>query len=272
MTYSTMTDPARKGRITAGVASSAREAKERGLRTYFTGNPCPNGHNGHRSVINHTCVDCLRSKTKGLKAHRYNFCEIIRSAKKCRNRKEFRNKFPSTYYSCMKRGLAEIAMSHMPPPKTSRKWRFCSVYNLSRDYENKGEFSKLHSGAASYAIEKGFWNLITNHMRSKTSDFNVAYMWGCQTEDKFLMKFGVTSDRLGDERIDSVSRKSGIPRDFTIMVLCENALKVEKKLKAIGKNFNIPDVNGGTEFRILSRDELTMAYVEMYQSASRRKV
>lgn len=41
---------------------SLQEAKERGLRWYFTGQPCPHGHTGKRNVSNRECRPCVDAK------------------------------------------------------------------------------------------------------------------------------------------------------------------------------------------------------------------
>ena len=40
------------------------EAKNAGLRHYFTGNPCPKGHVSKRYVSGGHCFDCIKEKTK----------------------------------------------------------------------------------------------------------------------------------------------------------------------------------------------------------------
>lgn len=37
-----------------------KEARERGLSKYFTGEPCKNGHHNYRYTQSGTCVDCVR--------------------------------------------------------------------------------------------------------------------------------------------------------------------------------------------------------------------
>lgn len=43
---------------------SREEAKSLGLRHYFTGGPCKNGHIAPRSVCNKTCIECAKSHNK----------------------------------------------------------------------------------------------------------------------------------------------------------------------------------------------------------------
>lgn len=45
------------------IAVSRREALNQGLKTYYTGNPCLNGHTGERRTDNGTCVYCGRQRT-----------------------------------------------------------------------------------------------------------------------------------------------------------------------------------------------------------------
>lgn len=40
---------------------SRKEARALGLRVYFSGLPCPHGHNTLRSVSTFRCVDCKRT-------------------------------------------------------------------------------------------------------------------------------------------------------------------------------------------------------------------
>lgn len=41
-----------------------KEARERGLKRYFTGKPCKHGHVDERKVIDRTCVSCNRDKSR----------------------------------------------------------------------------------------------------------------------------------------------------------------------------------------------------------------
>lgn len=40
-----------------------KEAKEQGLTRYYTGVPCPKGHDAIRLVSNYTCVKCTKEKS-----------------------------------------------------------------------------------------------------------------------------------------------------------------------------------------------------------------
>ena len=44
--------------------TSRAQAKAAGLKTYFTGNPCPQGHIANRKTKSGTCVECCNQGTK----------------------------------------------------------------------------------------------------------------------------------------------------------------------------------------------------------------
>jgi 5-methylcytosine-specific restriction endonuclease McrA len=48
-----------------------KEAKERGLSLYFTGEPCAHGHIGPRRTVNRSCYECFMAAKKRRDAERY---------------------------------------------------------------------------------------------------------------------------------------------------------------------------------------------------------
>jgi hypothetical protein len=46
------------------AGNSRADAKEKGLKLYFTGNPCKFGHISNRYISNGCCVDCDKSKSQ----------------------------------------------------------------------------------------------------------------------------------------------------------------------------------------------------------------
>jgi hypothetical protein len=53
------------------IARSAKEARELGLPTYFTGKPCPKGHIAERRTANRRCVTCDKQDTNEYCKRRY---------------------------------------------------------------------------------------------------------------------------------------------------------------------------------------------------------
>lgn len=56
-----------------------KEARESGLKRYFTGKPCPQGHLSERSTATADCIECNRSK------NRVGDCSLKRMQKRERN-------------------------------------------------------------------------------------------------------------------------------------------------------------------------------------------
>lgn len=249
-----------------------REARERGDTYYDNGKPCKYGHISKRYVSTMFCVECGRArgrrKFKGVKAHIHPFCTIWKAAKDCSSRGEFKKKYPQMHMAAHKRGIFKSVCSHMPAARTAPKWSLCKVYNLARQYSTQGEFIKNHSGAMDYAVSKGILPLITAHMERLNSDYDAVYIWGYADGADLVCKIGVTSQRLGMERIKSVSQKSGLPCEFVILAKSDKALDAERALKEIGQHEPLSGFNGATEFRRFKRQEFMEAYGVIYEHAN----
>lgn len=248
------------------------KARSNGETHYDNGKPCKYGHNSKRFVSTMTCVECGkergRRKNKGVKTHIHPFCEIWKAAKSCQTRREFKDRFPKFWMAAHKRRIMQSICSHMPAAKTAPKWMLCNVYKLARKYSTQGEFCRDYSGAADYAVNKGIWRLVTSHMDRLNSDYDAIYIWGYADNDDMVCKVGVTSQRLGEDRIKSVSCKSRLPCEFMIIARSNSALDAEKELQEIGAYEPMHDFNGSTEFRRMSLSELTKAYEVIYEHAS----
>jgi hypothetical protein len=70
---------------------SRKEARERGLKWYFTGKPCPQGHIDEREVGNCHCVVCRNEYVRSERSKKY-FREY-----QVKNRKKI-NKYYREYY------------------------------------------------------------------------------------------------------------------------------------------------------------------------------
>lgn len=245
-----------------------RDARAKNAIHYNNGRSCKKGHRAVRFVSTMTCVQCSkeaqRRKNKGVKAHFHPFCTIWKAAKSCKNRKEFKTRFPRLYGAAYKRDIVQKICSHMPAARTAPKWTFCRVYNLARSYSTQGEFISKHAGALDYALNKGFWSHVSAHMERLNSDYDAVYIWGFWRDDVLICKVGVTSERLGMKRIDSVSRKSGLPVEFCIVAKSGCALDAEKELKIVGQKEPLNGFNGSSEFRRFSNQDLTKAYEVIY--------
>jgi hypothetical protein len=105
-------------------------------------------------------------------------------------------------------------------------------------------------------------------MERLQSDFDCVYMWEAMKESgRTLVKFGVTSKRLGFSRINFVEKKSGFKAISCIFKHAKNALYLEKKLQSIGESAELSGFSGSSEFFWLNDEELKIA-IEVIKNAA----
>jgi hypothetical protein len=91
--------------------ASRKLAIKRGETTYFTGKPCSKGHIAVRWVVNHTCSECTKEKSKAVS-------QVVRKERNSRyytknkdkvleSVKTYRQKFPEKYRKYSKRWAAK---------------------------------------------------------------------------------------------------------------------------------------------------------------------
>jgi hypothetical protein len=90
------------------------------------------------------------------------------------------------------------------------------------------------------------------------TDNNIIYIWKV-VGVKNLYKIGITSDRLGEERIHYVAKVQGMQASIEIIARVENALVLETKLLLLGKPADHLQGHGRTEFRFLTSAQLKQA-------------
>ncbi len=77
---------------------TCKEAIEQGLKYYFTGEPCVNGHTDRRLVSNFGCVPCSYARTKKTR-HKYYEKAKVRSKKHYQDNKEIYNQRSQKRYN-----------------------------------------------------------------------------------------------------------------------------------------------------------------------------
>lgn len=202
-----------------------------------------------------------------LKRHSLSDWDVLCALKSSKSRSEFRSKRPREYSAYCKRDhLKRLgADSHLPKSKTSKKWNHQNVKILAKRYKSISVFAKENSGAYSYAYENGIVKDISMHMDRPKSNFNVCYMWIADViDERFIVKVGVTSKRLGMRRIKYVSLKSGYTPLESWSKETNNALKIESKLKGLGVSAKLGGFSGSSEFFIYTKNELETAKEILY--------
>jgi 5-methylcytosine-specific restriction endonuclease McrA len=65
-----------------------KEAKDRKLLKYFTGNPCPKGHIAERYTGKASCTECLAEKSRSAEKKEYDKQYLVKNAYRIRNRQK----------------------------------------------------------------------------------------------------------------------------------------------------------------------------------------
>jgi hypothetical protein len=74
---------------------SRKEAKEKGIKNYFTGKPCKRGHVNYRLVSNHKCCGCVKEENKN--RHESSWYAKYRKDYYKKNREHIRNQDKKHY-------------------------------------------------------------------------------------------------------------------------------------------------------------------------------
>lgn len=237
------------------AASALEESKQYGSRKEFR----TNSNSAYQYLRRHKMLDQVMLPGK---RHRLDTWEIFCSLKKSANWLDFRERFPKEYTAFHKRKstIQESAFSHLGKSKTSKRWTREAIKKEAKKYNHKSDFMRLSSGAYDAAYKQNIVDEVCLHMAPLQSDFNCVYMWVAKKEKhRTLVKFGVTSKRLGKTRISFVEKKSGHKAISVIITDCKNALSVEKLLKSIGHNAGLSGFSGATEFYWLDNLQLKKA-------------
>ncbi len=101
---------------------------------------------------------------------------------------------------------------------------------------------------------------IRQHMERPLSDRDTVYIWRAVNErynGNSVYKIGITSARLGKQRITEVTKASGSKAELIVMAeMPGQAVEVEAKLLTMGDSPGYTGFCGATEFRALSDNEL----------------
>jgi len=168
----------------------------------------------------------------------------------------------SGYGSMNGKGLAIKAFEDLGIVKRTTTWTIELAKERAKAFNTRIEFKKKDPTAYDYTIRySGCADDIMSHMvPASNCDYDAIYIWKAIELDD-VYKIGVTSARLGSERIEHVSRKSGL--EYEIIILAKVTVKASV-LETIILNHSVPyefsaPFDGSTEFRTLSRDELSTA-------------
>lgn len=208
----------------------------------------------------------LMSFDTEIKRHRLSDFDVICAIKSCKSRDDMRKRFPGEYSAAFKRAHINVLfIGHFGRGKTSKYWDREKVISTAKNYLTRSEFYRENTGAYAYAAKNGMLDQACAHMETLASDYDSIYMWCANEID--IYKIGVTSQRLGEWRIDNVAKKSGFNPSGIIIAKSKNALEAEKILMKIGLSAGFSGFDGSSEFRVFSAVEYQKAYEVIYDYA-----
>lgn len=157
---------------------------------------------------------------------------------------------------------------HMPKQqKPNGFWTRESCMEDAAIYKTKAEW-RLHGGGYEAARVLGFLGECVAHMVDgyTASDSDVVYIWRDAGTD--LHKVGVTSERLGEQRIDICKRHNNMEPRIVFMLKVDDARAVESELLKLGTDPELDSsIDGYTEFRRLTDAQLGQAVSIAYEAA-----
>ena len=178
---------------------------------------------------------------------------LQKEANKYNYRGEFQLNSFNAYDSAKSRGLLDAICSHMK--SKYKTWTDDRIKEEASKYETIDEFRKLSSGAYQSAKYRKIMANVTSHMHKKMSDNDTIYIYNTK-EMPSVYKIGVTSNRLGTQRIQQVLEASGLSLgDRFEMFSVDNGYSTEKKISDLFKlkSYKFKEkFNGSSEFYMLN--------------------
>jgi hypothetical protein len=207
---------------------SRKEAKATGLKYYFSGKECPNGHVSDRRVSSYACVTCASEWAANERANNPEYLEKQR--KICRENNlrryhadpEFRKKTNEASSANWKKRFATTE-GRKKMYAWSKDWKSKNPEKVKamQDLYRKNNPEKM---ALSYAIRASIKRL----KKIKNDDFKIAALGYSREEFKShmesLFKDGMSWDNYGEWEIDHVRPVSSFVREGNLETLDIHAL------------------------------------------------
>ena len=183
---------------------------------------------------------------------------VLAEGRKYVSRLDFRYGSYGAYRAAASRGLLDTLH-----PRHPAKWTDAEVLAEGRKHTSRAEFSRNSNRLYQVALRRNLLDLIDWPEENAQSDNDAIYIWravGQHYNGNPVYKIGVTSARLGIDRIVTVARRSGFEFD---LICCEpvacKATDLERKLHLLGEDPQFTGFDGCTEFRALSDGALYAA-------------
>ena len=195
---------------------------------------------------------------------------LIADAARFETKNEWRINSEGAYSAAVKRGLMHLCCTHMY--QGIDYWTEEMLAEDAKRFSTRSEWALGSSGAYSAARDRKLLDSLCSHMhRVNGTDNDAIYIWkalGWTYNGEQVYKVGVTSARLGTQRINKVCQRVDVEAEIVVLakVNCK-ATELESTLKSIGHDPKYVDFDGCTEFRAMSDDQLKQALALIAQAA-----
>lgn len=218
---------------------------------------------GEAGVMDEACAHM-----RILRAKDWNYESCLQAAQNAGSRMRFQKQFGGAYCCARKNNwLNTPDFEKALARKRVKKGTWQNIELLAqeaRKYKTRVAFEEGNIGAYSSAVKYGLLEneIIFGHMEEgSVSDKDVIYIWEAVNESyngKRVFKIGVTSSRLGEQRIQEVAKKAGMEVRIILMRWLGRwyVPDLERYLLTFGENPKLDIKDGRTEFRALTEEEL----------------
>ena len=193
----------------------------------------------------------------------------VEDAKRYGVREQWKRESSGAYDKAHREGWLELCCGHMNSGAKPRGyWTLDRCMEDAKGYGSKRDWQSASGSAYLRAHRQGWLEQCCEHMGSALggTDNNVVYIWRDAGTD--LHKVGVTSDRVGEDRIDICRRHNDMDPRIVFMLKVDDARAVEAELLKLGTDPELDSsIDGYTEFRLLTNEELGKAVSTAYQYA-----
>ena len=194
----------------------------------------------------------------------------IEDAKQYTSRHQWKRASGGAFNRASRNGWLDLCCEHMTDRSKQGRptcWTLKRCKEDALQYGGRNEWKRGSPGAYNAAQLKGWLDECCAHMdRWGGSDNDVVYIWRDAGSD--LHKVGVTSARIGEQRIAICRRHNGMDPRIVLMLKVGDARAVESKLLELGTDPELDSsIDGYTEFRRLTDAELGKAVSIAYEAA-----
>jgi hypothetical protein len=193
----------------------------------------------------------------------------MEDAQQYNSRTDWSNESNVAYSVARRSGWLDQCCGHMTSIRMPKGyWTLSRCMEDAKKYAHRKDWQLAKSCAYGVAHREGWLEQCCEHMQVRVggTDNDVVYIWRDAGSD--LHKIGVTSARIGEDRIDICRRHNSMEPRIVFMLKVDDARAVESELLKLGTDPELDSsIDGYTEFRRLTDAQLGQAVSIAYEAA-----